>query len=88
MKALQKNLQKIREEKGFSIDYVSKMTGLSTSHIWHLEHKDMNPTVETINKFCILYDCTPNYIMCDHDNPESEIFPPHRHPRAFKKEAV
>ena len=37
--------KEIREEKGYSLDQLSKLTGISTSHLNYIERNEKEPTL-------------------------------------------
>lgn len=46
-------LRKIREEKGISINQLSKMTGISKGHLSRIENQETMPTILTIERIAI-----------------------------------
>ncbi|WP_333583277.1 XRE family transcriptional regulator [Methanococcus maripaludis] len=47
---ISKNLKKIRNENGLSLDAVSKLTGVSKGMLGQIEREEVNPTITTILK--------------------------------------
>ena len=46
-------IRKIREEKGISINQLSKMTGISKGHLSRIENQETMPTILTIERIAI-----------------------------------
>ena len=46
-------IRKIREEKGISINQLSKMTGISKGHLSRIENQETMPTILTIERIVI-----------------------------------
>lgn len=46
-------LREIREEKGISINQLSKMTGISKGHLSRIENQETMPTILTIERIAI-----------------------------------
>ena len=88
MKALQRNLKNLRVEHGFTAKEICEKSGISMGTYSRLEKGIGDPGIGTINKLCIFYDCTPNFLLCDHSNPEPEVFPPYRHMKGGERVAV
>lgn len=88
MKALQKNLIEMRKERGWTSEDVCAKSGIAAGTYSNLENGKSDPRLSTINKLCILYDCVPNYLLCDRDNPESEVYPPYRHKKGGERTSV
>lgn len=41
-------LKEIREEKGYSLEQLSKITGISKSHLNYIERNEKEPTISVI----------------------------------------
>ena len=66
------NIRKIRESKGWSMDYVRELTGLSKSTISDSENVNGNPTEKTLEKLAKVYGVDIKEFYKDADS-ESDL---------------
>ncbi len=45
-------LKELREKKGFTVNKLANLAGISQSHLRDIELGNKNPTVETLSYFC------------------------------------
>ena len=62
--ALGEKIQKLRKEKGLTLDKLGELTGSSKSYIWELENKNPpRPSAEKISKIATQLGVTMDYLL-------------------------
>ncbi|WP_136661629.1 helix-turn-helix transcriptional regulator [Nitratireductor sp. XY-223] len=62
--ALGEKIQKLRKEKGLTLDKLAELTGSSKSYIWELENKNPpRPSAEKISKIATQLGVTIDYLL-------------------------
>jgi len=62
-KLLNKRWKEYREEKGYTLEEVSKAVGISASHLSKLENGNANATLEVLEKIAYFYGESPIYFF-------------------------
>ena len=68
-------LKKIRDEKGYTLDYVAKMTGINKSMLSKYENDLSDPSCKTLEKIVDFYNISIDelflrdaFVICESDN--------------------
>jgi transcriptional regulator with XRE-family HTH domain len=70
--ALRNKIQKLRKEKGFTLDQLAARAASSKSYIWELENKDLpRPSADKLSKIATALDVTIEYLL-DHEQKITE----------------
>ena len=72
MKQVGDNLRKLRVESGYTQEQVSNYLGITQSNLSKIEHGDRNFNMTLLDKLCLLYNCSPEYLLGEsdlHENP-------------------
>ncbi len=59
------NLKRLRKDKGFSQDQLSKISGIKVAHISRLETKVPDPKLSTIYKLMTALECSADGLLVD-----------------------
>ena len=65
---LRKNISNLRKQKGYSLQKLADLSGLSKSHIWELENKQSNPTAQTVYKIAQVLETTTDFLLSKSNN--------------------
>lgn len=64
--ALGEKIQKLRKEKGLTLEQLADLTGSSKSYIWELENKNPpRPSADKISKIATQLGVTMDYLIDD-----------------------
>ena len=64
--ALGEKIQKLRKEKGLTLEKLAELTGSSKSYIWELENKNPpRPSADKISKIATQLGVTMDYLIDD-----------------------
>tara|TARA_R100000027_G_scaffold61606_1_gene53109 strand:- start:3764 stop:4099 length:336 start_codon:yes stop_codon:yes gene_type:complete len=71
---LNRKLRSHREAKGYSLDRLSDLTGISKSYLWELENRDNgNPSAEKLRKIAEVLDLTLDFLLNDESLEPNEL---------------
>lgn len=56
-------LQKLRKENGYTQEQVSTYLGITQSNLSKIENGEKNLNMTLLDKLCLLYNCSPEYLM-------------------------
>ena len=57
------NLKKLRRENGYTQEQVSNYLGITQSNLSKIENGERNFNMTLLDKLCLLYNCTPEYLL-------------------------
>ena len=58
-----KNLNKLRRESGYTQEQVSSYLGITQSNLSKIENGERNFNMTLLDKLCLLYNCSPEYLL-------------------------
>ena len=71
---LSEKLRKHREDKGYSLDQLSKVSGTSKSYLWELENRpERKPSGEKLSRIAKALDVTSDYLLNENARPDEEM---------------
>lgn len=56
-------LNKLRRENGYTLEQVSNYLGITQSNLSKIENGDRNINMTLLDKLCLLYNCSPEYLL-------------------------
>ena len=62
-----KNLYTLRRENGYTQEQVSKYLGITQSNLSKIENGERNFNMTLLDKLCLLYNCSPEYLLGETD---------------------
>ncbi|WP_405309599.1 helix-turn-helix domain-containing protein [Methanobrevibacter sp.] len=62
-----KNLSKLRRENGYTQEQVSNYLGITQSNLSKIENGERNFNMTLLDKLCLLYNCSPEYLLGESD---------------------
>lgn len=62
MSTAAEKLKKLRKENGYTQKEVSNYLEISQSRLSQIENGKINFNMTILNKLCLLYDCSPEYL--------------------------
>ena len=65
-----KNLYTLRRENGYTQEQVSKYLGITQSNLSKIENGERNFNMTLLDKLCLLYNCSPEYLLGETDTHE------------------
>ena len=65
-----KNLYTLRRENGYTQEQVSKYLGITQSNLSKIENGERNFNMTLLDKLCLLYNCSPEYLLGETDSHE------------------
>ena len=65
-----KNLYKLRRENGYTQEQVSSYLGITQSNLSKIENGERNFNMTLLDKLCLLYNCSPEYLLGQTDSHE------------------
>ncbi len=66
-KIIGKNLSELRRENRYTQHQVSKYLGITQSNLSKIENGERNFNMTMLDKLCLLYNCTPEYLLGETD---------------------
>ena len=66
-----KNLKKLREENNYTQEQVSSYLGITQSNLSKIENGERNFNMTLLDKLCLLYNCSPEYLLGETDFHEN-----------------
>lgn len=63
MKNYGSKLKELREEYGYSQEQIARYLNIDQSNLSKIERNIRNLNVNLLEKLCLLYNCTPQYIL-------------------------
>ena len=60
-------LNKLRRENGYTQEQVSNYLGITQSNLSKIENGDRNFNMTLLDKLCLLYNCSPEYLLGETD---------------------
>lgn len=60
-------LRQLREEHGYSQKQLENYLGIDQSNLSKIERNKRNLNVNLLEKLCLLYNCSPEYILGESD---------------------
>lgn len=70
------NIRKLRREKGYTLQKLADVSGVSKPYIWELEHRDKQPAAIILMKLAAALDTTITELMSSEDAPRIQHEPP------------
>ena len=70
MKEIGKRIKELREENHYSQTQVADYLGIDQSNLSKIEKGEKKFKFSLLKKLCLLYDCSPEYILCRSDEYE------------------
>lgn len=67
MKEIGQRLKSLREEHNYSQTQVANYLGIDQSNLSKMERGERKFQLSSLNKLCLLYDCSEDYILCKSD---------------------
>lgn len=52
-----------RKARGWSLDKLSRETGLSKTYLWEIERGGKNPSIETLVALCQVFELRADYLI-------------------------
>jgi len=52
-----------RNARGWSLDKLSRETGLSKTYLWEIERGGKNPSIETLVALCMVFELRADYLL-------------------------
>lgn len=62
-----RNLKKLRKENKYTQQQVSEYLGITQSNLSKIENGERNFNMTLLNKLCLLYNCSPEYLLGETD---------------------
>ena len=63
IKLVGERLYKLRKENKYTQEQVSNYLNISQSNLSKIENGDRNLNITLLDKLCLLYNCTPKYLL-------------------------
>mgnify|MGYP002316353814 FL=1 len=63
-------LNKLRRENGYTQEQVSNYLGITQSNLSKIENGERNFNMTLLDKLCLLYNCSPEYLLGETDSHE------------------
>lgn len=64
--SLREKLRKHRQDAGYSLDELSRLSGTSKSYLWELENRDtLKPSAEKLSRIAEVLSVTTEYLLDD-----------------------
>ena len=68
-------IRRHRQEKGYSLDKLAKLTESSKSYLWELENRDTRkPSAEKLTRIAQALEVTTDYLLDESATPNQEVF--------------
>ena len=67
-----KNLKKLREENKYTQEQISNYLGITQSNLSKIENGERNFNMTLLDKLCLLYNCSPEYLLGETDFHEKQ----------------
>lgn len=67
MDVVTRNLKKLRKENGYTQQQVSEYLGITQSNLSKIENGERNFNMTLLDKLCLLYNCSPEYLLGETD---------------------
>lgn len=61
------NLNKLRRENGYTQEQVANYLGITQSNLSKIENGERNFNMTLLDKLCLLYNCSPEYLLGETD---------------------
>ena len=61
------NLKKLRRKNGYTQEQVSNYLQITQSNLSKIENGERNFNMTLLDKLCLLYNCTPEYLLGEAD---------------------
>ena len=68
MKEIGQRLKELREQHNFSQTQVAEYLGIDQSNLSKMERGERKFKLSSLNKLCLLYNCSEDYILCRSDD--------------------
>lgn len=65
----------LRSERGYSLDQLSSLSGLSRATLSRIENADVSPTAESLNRICSAFDMPVSRLMAMVENQFVDLVP-------------
>lgn len=62
-----KNLKDLRKKNGYTQEQVSDYLGITQSNLSKIENGERNFNMTLLDKLCLLYNCSPEYLIGETD---------------------
>lgn len=75
-KEIGRNLNKLRRENEYTQEQVSNYLGITRTNLSKIENGNMNINMTLLDKLCLLYNCSPEYLLREtnsHEKPSIAI---------------
>lgn len=72
---LAKQIFLLRSERGYSLDQLSALSGLSRASLSRIENADVSPTAESLNRICGAFDMPVSRLMAIVENQFVDFVP-------------
>lgn len=69
-KMVGKTLKELRSENGYTQEQVSIYLGITQSNLSKIENGERNFNMTLLDKLCLLYNCSPEYLLGETDSHE------------------
>ncbi len=69
-KEIGKTLNELRRENGYTQEQVSNYLGITQSNLSKIENGERNFNMTLLDKLCLLYNCSPEYLLGETDSHE------------------
>lgn len=66
-KIVGKILNELRRENGYTQEQVSSYLGITQSNLSKIENGERNFNMTLLDKLCLLYNCSPEYLLGEED---------------------
>lgn len=73
MVTLGERLRMLREEKGFTLEYVATQLNTTKTTISRYENNDREPKSETLSSLADFYNVSTDFLLCRTDNRGSDV---------------
>lgn len=67
MKTIGAKLKELREVNGYSQKQIENYLGIDQSNLSKIERHIRKLNVDSLEKLCVLYNCTPEYLLGESD---------------------
>jgi len=72
--SLGEKIKRHRQEKGYSLDKLAKLTESSKSYIWELENRDTRkPSGEKLTRIAQALEVTTDYLLDESADPDEKV---------------
>ena len=76
----------LRSERGYSLDQLSSLSGLSRATLSRIENADVSPTAESLNRICSAFDIPVSRLMAMVENQFVDLVPFDDQPETTERE--